>query len=360
MRIPTLLACLCFATAAQAQERIVNVYNWADYIAPETVGEFEKASGIKVNYDTFDSQEMLEAKLKASQSGYDVVVPALTPFLGRQVKAGFYRPLDRTKLPNYSHLDSALLKRMAVYDPDNAHAVPWLTGTTGLGYNVEAIARLMPDAPLGSLHMILDPAIVARFKECGVMIIDSPTDIFPITLNYLGLDSQSNKPEDLQKAADLLIKIRPYIRKFDTNEYFEDLAGGDICLTLGYSSDINQAKRRAREVGKTFHVAFAIPTEGTIRWVDTLAIPVDSPHPDNALAFINFLMGPKIVAESSNALSIRNGNADSRPFVRPDILADPGIYPPPEVEARLFTVPTGTPESDRLRTRLWTKIKNGV
>jgi putrescine transport system substrate-binding protein len=345
--------------SAQAEEQILNIYNWSDYIAPTTIPDFEKATGIKVNYDTYDSNETLEAKLAAGNSGYDLVGPSLTPFLARQVKGGFYQTLDKGKLSNYRHLSKDLLARMAVFDKDNAHAIAWLTGTTGIGYHAEAVKRLMAGAPVDSLKLIFDPEIISKFKDCGIAMLDSPTEVFPAALNYLGLNPDSQKPEDLQKAADLLMKIRPFIRKFDSSEYINDLANGDVCVAWGYSSDVNLAGRRALEAGKGVTVVYAIPKEGTQRYIDTFAMPKDAPHPEAALKFLNYIMNPKVIADTVNTISVQSGNGDAGPFIRPEITGDSGIFPTAETEKTIFQVSPSTPEIDRLRTRLWTKVKTG-
>ena len=344
---------------AQAEQQVLNIYNWSDYIAPNTIPDFEKATGIKVNYDTYDSNETLEAKLAAGNSGYDLVGPTLTPFLAHQVKGGFYQVLYKSKLPNYVHLNKDLLARMAVFDKDNAHAIPWMTGTVAIGYIAEKVKQLMPDAPVDSLRMIFDPEILAKFKDCGIAMLDSPTDVFPGALNYLGLDPDSQKPEDLQKAAELLMKVRPFIRKFDSSEYINDLANGDVCLAWGYSSDINLARRRAKEAGKGVTVVTSLPKEGTARYIDTLAMPADAPHPDAAYKFLNYIMDPKVIADTVNTIYVESGNGDAAPFIKPEILSDPAIYPPAEQEKKIFAISTSTAEIDRLRTRLWTKVKTG-
>jgi putrescine transport system substrate-binding protein len=355
-----LLALLLLATVpAAAQEQTLNIYNWSDYIAPNTIPDFEKATGIKVNYDTYDSNETLEAKLAAGNSGYDLVGPTLTPFLAHQVTGNFYQALDKSKLANYSHLNKELLAQMAAFDPKNAHAIPWMTGTTGIGYNQEQIKKLLPDAPVDSLKMIFDPAVLAKFKDCGISVLDSPTEMFPPALNYLGLNPNSQSPDDLQKAAALLMKIRPFIRKFDSSEYINDLANGDLCLAWGYSSDVNLARRRAGEAGKGVAIVYSIPKEGTERYIDTLAMPADAPHADAAYKFLNYIMDPKIIADTVNTIFVESGNGDAKPFIKPEITDDKGIYPPPEVEKTLFEITVSKPEIDRLRTRLWTNIKTG-
>lgn len=348
------------AGAAAADQATLNIYNWSDYIAPGTIPAFEQATGIKVNYDTYDSNETLEGKLAAGSSGYDLVVPTLTPFLARQIKAGFYQKLDKSKLPNWSHLDPALLARMARYDPGNAYAIPWMTGTDGIGYNVKQIKAIMPDAPVDSLSILFDPAILAKFKDCGISVLDSPTDVYPEALKYLGLDPDSQSKEDLQKATDLLIKIRPFIRKFDSSEYINGLANGDLCLVYGYSSDINLARRRAQEAGKGVAVGYAIPRDGTLRYIDTMAIPADAPHPDAALKFLNYIMDPEVVAATSNLIFVESGNADAVKFTKPEIANDPGIFPPAALEAKIYTISPSSHAIDTARTRMWEKVKSGI
>ena len=352
-----LAAGLCWAGGLRAEAPVLYFYNWVDYIAPETIPAFEKETGIKVNYATYDNNETLEAKLAAGKSGYDLVVPTLTPFLARQIQAGFYLPLDKGRLANYPHLNKALLQQMAVVDKGNAYAIPWTTGTDGIAYNEAMVKQIMPDAPVDSLKLLFDPDILGKFKKCGVSFIDSPTDVFPAALSYLGLNPDSKNPDELKKAAELLLKIRPYIRKFDSSEYINDMANGDLCIAWGYSSDLNIARQRAREAGKGVSVVYVIPKEGTMRWIDTMAIPKDAPNPEAALKFLDFIMRPEIMAQTSNKISIQSGNADATPFVAPAIANDPGIFPPPSVEATLYAVTTASPEIDRLRTRLWTRIK---
>lgn len=346
-------------TGAHAQQSTLNIYNWNDYIAPETVPEFEKATGIKVTYDLYDANETLEAKLSAGGSGYDLVVPTLVPFAARQIQAGFYQPLNKAKLANYGHLDKALLSRMAVYDKDNTYLVPWMTGVVGIAYNVDKVKQIMPDAPVDSLRMIFDPDILSKFKDCGVYMIDSPTEVFPPALKMLGLDPDSKAISDLQKAADVHFKVRPFIKKYDSSEYINALANGDICLAWGYSSDIQIAKHRAIEAGKGVNIAFAIPKEGAQRYIDTMAIPKDAPHPDAALAFLNYIMQPEVIAKTSNKIYVQSGNADARQFVTPEVANDPGIFPPPEVEQTIYSISPSAPDVDRARTRFWTRVKTG-
>ncbi|MDR3441272.1 polyamine ABC transporter substrate-binding protein [Telmatospirillum sp.] len=346
-------------TGAQAQQSSLNIYNWNDYIAPETIPNFEKATGIKVTYDVYDANETLEAKLSAGGSGYDIVVPTLVPFAARQIQAGFYQPLNKAKLTNIGHLDKSLLARMAAYDKDNSYLIPWMTGLVGIAYNVDKIKQIMPDAPVDSLRMLFDPEIVSKFKDCGVSMIDSPTEVFPPALKMIGLNPDSQNIADLQKAADVHFKVRPYIRRYDSSEYINALANGDICVAWGYSSDIQIAKHRAMEAGKGVNIAFAIPKEGAQRYIDTLAVPKDAPHAEAAWKFLDFIMQPEEIAKTSNKIYVQSGNADARQFVTPDVANDPGIFPSAEVEQTIYSISPSTPDVDRARTRFWTRVKTG-
>jgi putrescine transport system substrate-binding protein len=350
---------VALGSARAADQQTLNVYNWSDYIAEGTVAAFEKATGVKVNYDTYDSNETLDAKLAAGNSGYDVVVPSLNPFVARQIPAGYYQKLDKSKLPNFKNLSAPILGMVARYDAGNAYVIPYTTGTTGIGFNVDKIYDRMHEAPVDSLKIMFDPAVVSKFKSCGVTMLDSPTDIYPAALRYLGLDPDSQKVADLEKANQALLKIRPFIRRFDSSEYINDLANGDVCLSLGYSSDINIAKRRAAEANKGVRVTYMVPKEGALRWIDTMAIPKDAPHPDLAHQFLNFIMDPKVIAEVSNEVFIQSGNAAASQFVKPEIINDRGIYPPPELEKNIYTISVSKPDVDRARTRLWTRLKTG-
>jgi putrescine transport system substrate-binding protein len=344
---------------ALAAEAVLNVYNWNDYIAPDTLPAFEKATGVKVAYDLYDANETLEGKLSAGGSGYDLVVPTLVPFAARQIKAGFYQPLDKSKLANYSQIDKGLLARMEAQDPGNAHLVPWLSAIVVMAYNVDKIRQAFPDAPLDSLSMVFDPKVVEKFRECGVSVMDSPTEVFPPALLSLGLHPDSKKPEDLKKAAARLSEIRPSVRRFESSEYINALANGDICLAWGYSSDLEVAKHRALEAGKGVNIAVVIPKEGAERYIDVLAIPRDAQHVEAAHKFIDFVMRPEEAAKTSSKVFAMSGIADARPFVAPHVAADPVIFRSPEVEKTLYTITSSDPAIDRLRTRLWTEVKTG-
>jgi putrescine transport system substrate-binding protein len=350
---------LIAAAPAFAQQRTLNVYNWNDYIDEQTVAAFEKETGIKVRYDVYDANEVLDAKLRAGRSGYDLVVPTASPFLAQQVPAKLYRPLERDKLANYKNLDPALMQQLAKYDPDNRHAVPWMWGTTGIGYNAERVLRVMPDAPVYSLKILFDPAVVQRFKSCGVVILDSATDVIPAALAYLGRNPDSHSAEDLEAASKVLSAIRPFVRKWHSSEYINDLANGDACLAFGYSGDIKQAGKRAAEAKKPFKVEYAIPQEGAMVWIDTWAIPADARNADAAHRFLDFVMRPEIVARNSNFIGYANAVPASLPLLDAEVRGDPTIYPPEELRRRFYTISAPARAYERQRTRAWTRITTG-
>ena len=345
--------------ATGAPSKTLNVYNWSDYIAEDTIPEFEKATGIAVTYDVFDSDEMVETKLLAGSSGYDVVVPSLS-FLGRQIQAGVFLPLDKSKIPNLKNLDPAMLKRIEQQDPGNQYAVPYLWGTSGIGYNVDKIKAVFGDtAVTGSWDVVFKPENAAKLKDCGITVLDTPSELIPIALNYLGEDPHSFDPAVIDKAAALLKSIRPYIRNFHSSSYINDLANGDVCLVVGWSGDIIQARDRAAEAGNGVNVAYSIPKEGAPQWFDMLAIPKDAKNVDNAYAFINYLLDPKVAAANTNYVTYPNPVPASKPMVDKAIAEDPTIYPPAEVDAKIFTFAVLPPEVDRQYTRIWTELKTG-
>ena len=357
----TLAACTLAACGGsnKAPDKKVNVYNWSDYIAEDTNANFEKATGIKVTYDVFDSNEVLETKLLAGSSGYDVVVPTLN-FLGRQIQAGVFAPLDKTKIPNYANLDPETMKRLESQDPGNRYAIPYLWGTTGIGYNVDKVKAAFGNTDIaGSLDILFKPENIAKLKDCGVTVLDTPSEVIPIALNYLGEDPNSIDPAVIQKAADLLGTIRPNITNFHSSQYIDALANGDICLVLGWSGDIIQARDRAAEAGNGVNIAYAIPREGAPLWFDMLAIPKDAKNMDAAYAYINNLLDPQVMANNSNYVSYPNAVPASKALMQESITSDPTIYPPPEVNARLFTFAIIPPEVDKLYTRIWTQLKTG-
>jgi putrescine transport system substrate-binding protein len=351
-----LLAGVALDAAAQGQLR---VYNWNDYVAPEALKRFEQETGIKVTYDTYDGNEILDAKLRAGRSGYDLVVPTASPFLATQLKANLYRPLDLAKIPNHAQLDPGVMKRLERFDAGNRHAVPWLWGTTGIGYNRERVLKTMPDAPVYSLRMIFDPAIVSRFRSCGVIVLDSPTDVFPAALAYLGLDPDSKKPEDLEKAVAALQAIRPFVRRWHSSDYINALASGDACLAFGFSGDVKQAAKRAAESRRGVSIEYSIPVEGALTWIDTAAIPADAANVDNAHRFIDFMLRPEIAAMNSSFLGYAVAVPAALPRIDEATRTDPGVYPPAEIQARFYTITPADLEFDRLRTRAWTRVKTG-
>jgi putrescine transport system substrate-binding protein len=341
-----------------AEEKVLHVFNWSDYIADDTVKNFEEKTGIKVTYDVFDSNDVLETRLLAGSSGFDLVVPSAS-FLERQIKAGVFQKLDKSQIPNLSHMDPDIMGRVALHDPGNEHSVPYLWGTTGIGYNEAKIKQILGDTIPDSWNYILDPKLVAKFKDCGVSVLDAPDEILKVALAWMGRDPNSQKEEDLRAAEEKLMAIRPFIRKIHSSQYIDDLANGEICMAVGWSGDILQSRDRAAEAGKNVVVKYAIPKEGTIVWFDMLAIPADAKHPKNAHAFINYLMEPQVAANNSNAVNYANGNADSLVMVSDDVKNDPGIYPTPEVKAKLFPSLAYGEDFQRLMTRMWTKFTTG-
>ncbi len=341
-----------------ADDNVVNLYNWSDYRADDTLTNFEKATGIKVVEANYDSNEMLEGKLVAGHSGYDVVVPSGF-FLQHQLPIGLYQKLDKSKLPNLANMALGVMKATEAFDPGNQYAVDYMWGTTALGYNVDKVKAALPDAPINSWDLLFKPENAAKLQACGITILDAPSEVVAIALNYLGLNPNSEKPEDLAKAEALLTSIKPFVRKFDSSGYIDDLANGDACLSLGYSGDVYIAKDRAAKAAKGVNLAYIIPKEGTIEWFDMLAIPADAPHKDNALKFLNYIMEPKVTADISNTVFYANGNKASFALVDPAITGDPNIYPPAEMAAKLTPLQAHSQDFTRLLTRSWTRIKTG-
>ena len=352
-------AAIAAGSVAAQPERVVNFYNWSDYIDPTVLDDFTKQTGIKVRYDTFDSNDTLEAKLLAGKSGYDVVVPT-GYFLARQIMAGIFQKLDKSKLPNLVNAWPEIANRLASYDPGNQYAVNYMWGTTGIGYNVkDANDILGPAAAIDSWNDVFDPEQIARFKSCGIHLLDSSDDIMPAALHYLHLDPNSSDPGDLQKAADLLTKIRPSVRKFHSSEYLNALATGEICFVVGFSGDVIQAQKRAAQGKAGVAIAYAIPNEGAQLWFDNLAIPNDAPDAAEAHALIDYLLRPEVAAKNTNFISYANGNLASQKFIDKSILDDRGIYPDTATMAKLYTITAHDQKTQRLINRLWTRIKTG-
>jgi putrescine transport system substrate-binding protein len=356
-RALALLLCLLTGSlAGAAEEPRLYVYNWSDFIGPDTIAQFEKLTGIKVTYDVYDAEETMEARLLAGESGYDVV-SASTDFFSREIKAGVYMPLDKSQLPNWKNLDPRILEIQSEYDPGNAHAVPYLHSINGFAYNVDKVRARMPDAPTGSLDMLFKPEVVAKFADCGVTFLDSAEDVLQLAFKYLGLDPNTTKAEDYKRAEEMLLKVRPYIRSFDSTEFMNGLANQELCIAMSWSSDYALSHARAKAVGVNVNLAFTVPREGANQTFSSLLIPKGAPHPRAAHAFINFILRPEVIAEISNTTFYGNDNLASRPLVSPAILHDPTLYPTPEVEARLYRTAEVSAATERIRTRTWTRIK---
>ena len=344
--------------SASVSEKVLNVYNWSDYIQPSVVADFQNEYGIHVNYDVFDSNEMLETKLLTGHTNYDIVVPS-GAFLERQLQADIYQKLDKSQLPNLKNVDPDVARAVAHYDPGNQYSVDYMWITSGVGYNTADIRARLPDAPVDSWRMLFDAAIVAKFQDCGVSILDAPSEVVGTVLIFLGRNPNSNSSDDLKAAEQALHAMRPYVRYVDSSRYIDNLANGDICLALGWSGDVKQAHDRARDAGKGVDLAYAIPKEGAMSNYDIMAIPADAPHVRNAHLFINYLLRPEIAAKNSNLIKYANAVAADLQPLDLSVRSDPGVYPPPEVRARLTPERPRPPEYQRLLTRMWTRFKSG-
>ena len=346
------------STAAWAEE--VRVYNWSDYIDEELLTKFEIETGIKLIYDVFDSNEVLETKMLAGSSGYDVVVPS-GEFLQRQITAGAFQPLDMSKLPNAVNLWDVIKDRTAQYDAGNVHSINYMWGTTGLGVNTGKVAEILgADAPISSLELVLNPANMEKLAECGVHFLDAPSEMIPAALQYIGENPDSQDPDVIKKAETVLSAVRPYITKFHSSEYINALANGDICVAVGWSGDILQARDRADEAENGVEIAYNAAKEGAQMWFDQMAIPVDAPNVEGAHLFLNFIMDAQNMADASNYVYYANGNLASQPMLEEDVIGDPAIYPDAATLENLFTTRPYPPKIQRQVTRMWTKIKSGT
>ncbi|MCX7383192.1 MAG: extracellular solute-binding protein [Alphaproteobacteria bacterium] len=352
-----LLAFMLMAVPAMAQQRVVNVYNWSDYIDPYAVARFERETGIKLLYDVYDSLEILEGKLLAGKSGYDVVVPTSEPSFSKLVRSGALLPLDRAKLPNAAGLDAALMQQVATSDPGNAHGVIYLWGTIGLGVNEARLRAVAPDAPRDSWDLLFKPEWARKAARCGITMMDSAIDVIPTVLKYLGKSPDSADAGDLALVEKTLKAIRPAIRSFASGGAIETMAAGETCVVLSYSGDVIQAAARAEEAGKGVKLRYIAPQEGAQLWFDMLAIPKDAPHPAEALEFINFILRPDVMAGITNQVRYPNAIPATAKDIAPDIAGDPGVYPPAEQRARFFTIGPVPPEAARARSRLWARFK---
>ena len=356
--VASLLAAWAFPAGA-SEEKILHVYNWNDYIAKDTIANFEKETGIKVVYDVFDSNEVLEAKLFSGNTGFDLVVPS-SDYLGRQLNAGIFQKLDKSQLSNLGNLDPAVLKLLQEKDPDNAHAIPYLGGTTGIGYNVDKVAAVMgKDFQMNSWDAVFKPENLAKLHQCGVAFLNSPTDLFTVALRYLGRNPNSQDPQDYKEASAMLAKLRPYITYFNSSQYINDLANGDICVAIGWSGDVMQAASRAQESGNQVHVNYVIPREGSDVFYDMLVIPSDARHPGNAHAFINYLLRPEVIAKITNYVSYANANAAATTLVDQSIRDNPNIYYGDAMKPKMFAQKVLPQKITRVITREWTKVMTG-
>lgn len=353
----TALAALV-SVEANAQDRTVNVYNWSDYIDDSILEEFTKETGIRVVYDVFDSNEILETKLLAGGTGYDVVVPTGT-FLARQIQAGVFQKLDKAKLPNLSNMWDMVSERTAKYDPGNEYSINYMWGTTGIGYNVNKVQDALGIEKVDSWDVVFNPENLAKLADCGVYMLDAPAEMIPAALNYLGLDPNSTDPDELGKAEQLLLSIRPSIRKFHSSEYINALANGDICLAVGWSGDMFQARDRAAEADQGVAIDYSIPQEGAQMWFDQMAIPADAPHVAEAHEFLNYMMRPDVIAKASNYVFYANGNAASKDLLEEEVIGDPAVYPNDETMNKLFTTVPLDARTQRLVTRIWTRVVTG-
>ena len=354
-----LLGFLLAGLGRAAEQPVLNIYNWSDYVAPDTLANFERETGIKVNYDIYDSSEIVDTKLMAGSTGYDIVFHSAS-FTARLIPVGIMQPLDKTKLDNWHNLDPLVLATYEEFDPGLRYGVPYTWGTTGFTYNVRKILERMPDAPVHSADLVFRPEIVSRFADCGVSLLDSPTDVLPMALIYLGYDSNSVKPEELRAAEELLKAIRPYIRYFSSQKFLIDLPSEEVCIAMNWSGDYSVAKRRASEAGLDIELAYDMPVEGMPAWFDAAYIPADARHPDNAHRFLNYLLRPEVIAAVTNFVGYANANAAATALVDESLRNDPAIYPDAEVMQRLHTTRVLPPKIERLRSRSWSRVKTGM
>ncbi len=353
-----LLALWAVASLAD-EEKILNVYNWADYMAPNTIADFEAETGIKVNYDTYDSTEMVEAKLLAGKTGYDVVFHG-TRYSARLIPIGVYQPLDKSKLSLWDNLDPWVLDVVSRYDPGNRYGIPYMWGTTGFAYNVPMIRARMPDAPVGKGAMIFDPELAARFADCGITFLDEPTDVIPLALLYLGHDPNSTDPVHLAEVEATLKAVRPYIRYFSSTKMLIDLPNEEVCIAMSWSGDYAQAMQRARDVGADLELAYTAPSEGVVAWFDAVFIPSDASHPNNAHLFLNYLLRPEVMAAISREIRYANANRAATELLPAEIRENPAIYLPEEDRAGIRVGYVFSPKLERMRTRIWARVKTGL
>ncbi|MCB1700901.1 MAG: extracellular solute-binding protein [Pseudomonadales bacterium] len=353
------LAPLAVNAGNAAADNVLNIYNWADYIDPALIEEFEREFDIRVNYDIYDSSEIVDTKLLTGHSGYDVVIHSAA-FSARLIPIGVYQSVNYSRLRNWHHIDGDLVARIRRAYGENIAGVPYMWGTTGFAYNRKMIRERMPDAPVNSGAMLFDPAVVSRFADCGVSLLDDPTSVIPIAMLYLGYPANSVEPQHLAKVEELLKAVRPYIKYFSSTKMLLDLPSREVCVAMAWSGDYSVAMARAAEVGLDIELAYTIPLEGAVDWYDMMYIPADAPHPDNAYLFIDFMLRPENAARASNFIGYANGNRSATPLVDPAITSDPAIYPDAETMQRLESTVVHPPKLERRRSRTWTKIKTGL
>ena len=354
------LLCIGFQAFAYDEKPELYVYTWFEFLPSHVIKQFRQETGIEVVVDYYESNQILEAQLLTKNAGYDLVFPSAWPYLERQIQNNLYRKLDKTKLPNFKHLDPMIMNILVKADPNNEHAIPYFWGVTGIGYNIEAVKKIMPDVQIESWAVFFDPKIVSKFAQCGVYLVDEPVDVFSAALVYLGLPPGSDKPQDINRAIETIMKVRPYIRRFDTSRAISDLANGEACLIQNWSGDIAVASRRARDAKSGVEVGFAVPKEGTSIWIDVVAMPIDAPHPNNAHRFLNFLMRPDVIASITNEIEFANANLSAKKHLRQEILNDPAVYPGRKIVEKTYISTVTSRAHEKLLNRSMMKIKTGV
>lgn len=354
-----LIGLISLSFSALAQDKVLNVYNWAEYTAPDTIPGFENKTGIKVRYDVYDSNDVLQAKLLTGKSGYDIVVPS-THYASRQLQAGLFQKLDKAAIPNLKNLDPEIMSLLDGVDPGNQYFVPWGFGTNGLGFNVTKAKEILgADVNLADWSILFDPEKIKKFESCGVSVLDEAAQVFPAALHFLGKNPNSNNPQDYRDALALLKKIRPYIRQFSSSGYIDELASSDLCMVYAFSGDVMIAARKAREANRNYVIDYFIPKGGAPAWFDVMAIPKDAPNPAAANAFINYIETPEVHSAITNKMFYPNANKAARALVVAEVANNPSIYPPKEVSQTLFVIQAQPLDVQRLQTRLWAELKSG-
>jgi putrescine transport system substrate-binding protein len=344
---------------AQAADDVLNVYNWSDYIAKDTIPNFQKETGTHVKYDNYDSDDTLQAKLLAGSSGYDIVVPS-SNYMAKQIQAGVYQKLDKSQLPNLKNLNPTLMKMIADTDPGNQYGVPWAYGIDGIAYNDQAVKKALGDnAPVDSWALVFDPQYLSKLKGCGVSFLDQPADMFAATLQYMHKDPNSTNAADYQAAYEMLKKVRPYITQFNSSGYINDLANNDVCVAVAYSGDAGIARRRAQEAKQSYTIKFSNVKEGGVLWFDMMVVPKDAPHPETAMKWINYIEDPKVNAQITNEVFYPTANQAARQYVTPVVAQDANVYPSDDVLKKMTLLKSMPIEILRLENRLWAQLKTG-